>query len=690
MQNTHIIALGGGLDITTPQMQKRDGVMAGGRNYEPDVAGYRRMIGWERLDGRSKPHLASFWVVNVTGATSTPTTGDVVTGETSGATGTMLIDGVIDSGTGYLVLRDVTGTFTDGENLQVSAMTVAQADGDSELSGAATSQQSQQWAGLAADSRRASITAVPGSGDVRGVVGFNGKVYAIRDNVGGTAGVLHEATASGWAAVDLGSYIAFGTGTDLSSPEPLDGDTVTGATSKATATAERIVLNDGAWGSSDAAGFLHLSNISGTFQGGETLEFTTAGGTAIAVGVAVANSLPPGGQYEFVDHNFFGAATSRRLYGTGGVGPAFEFDGTVFAPIFTGLETADEIPAFIAEYQNRLFIGYRAGSWLYSELGFPLSWNGALGAGEIAVGDEITGAVPAASVLTLYAKKRVDYLSGRTAAEFTLNPVSRDSGAQPYTAQQVDQPIYMDTGAIRSLSQTEALGGWRMGALSRLIEPYFDRLRENAVTPTASMRVRQRDLYRVFLSDKSGITIYLGRGQPECAIFETPERVSCAYSGNDVDDFETLLVGCADGFVYEMDVGTTWDGDPVEAWCRLNFTHMGRPFQKKKIKHVSCEVDIPGYATLSTTVEVDFGDPSKPTRLDQTTNSAGGGFWDDARWNTFNWDATIVGLARSRVNAVGRNFSVGFYHLGENAEPFHVLQNATLFWMERGLDRRSQ
>lgn len=48
---------------------------------------------------------------------------------------------------------------------------------------------------------RAAITAVPGSGPVRGVWLYNGTVYAFRNNAGGTACKMHKSTAGGWVEV---------------------------------------------------------------------------------------------------------------------------------------------------------------------------------------------------------------------------------------------------------------------------------------------------------------------------------------------------------------------------------------------------------------------------------------------------------------------------------------------------------
>lgn len=51
------------------------------------------------------------------------------------------------------------------------------------------------------DAARAAITTVPGEGPVRGVWYYNGILYAWRNNVGSTKGVMFKATAGGWVQV---------------------------------------------------------------------------------------------------------------------------------------------------------------------------------------------------------------------------------------------------------------------------------------------------------------------------------------------------------------------------------------------------------------------------------------------------------------------------------------------------------
>ena len=58
--------MGGGLDLVTPAITKSPGAPASTpQNYEPaPVQGHRRIDGYERFDGRTQPHTASYWTLS--------------------------------------------------------------------------------------------------------------------------------------------------------------------------------------------------------------------------------------------------------------------------------------------------------------------------------------------------------------------------------------------------------------------------------------------------------------------------------------------------------------------------------------------------------------------------------------------------------------------------------------------------
>lgn len=677
-QDVEIIPLRGGLDLVTPHMMRRPGAAIGGRNYEADAEGYKRFIGYECLDGRPKPSAATYWTVDLMNSVSVPALGSTVTGATSGATGLLVVDATATQ----MVLEEITGTFQVGEEVQVSSVTFAEVEAAAVQEGALQPSDHQDWLALSADLRRARIGQPTGSGPIRGVAAYDGDYYCWRDNAGGTACVMFKATTSGWTEVDIGYRLAFTDGT-----QPNFGTSLAGATSGATATIMRVVTTSGDWEADTAAGFLFIKDITGTFVDGELLNTSLAGG-ATASGSQIANGFPAGGHYQTLTHNFFGNIASKRLYGCNGVGPAFEFDGANFAFVYTGLSDALEKPTHIAEFAYHLWLGYAPGSWQHSALGEPLDFvtAGANGAGEIAVGAVPTGAVRAATVLVLFCDTRVDYVSGTSASDFQVQPVSQDSGALAYTAQQVNTPFYMDGGAIRALTQTEALGGWRMGSASQAIEPLFRDYRDRGVSPVASMRVRGRDLYRVFMSDKTVISVYLGRGDPEIMILELPVQASCAYSGAEGDDFENVLIGAEDGYVYELDRDTRFNGADIDAWVRLAFYTKRTRWRYRWHKAV-VEGDFPNPSDIQIAAEVDYGEPSAPPTLVDVVTQQGGGFWDRATWGTFVWSAKVVGEGTALLNKIGHNITIGFDHTG-SGEPAHTLQMLSLYRMQRGLKRR--
>lgn len=688
-QKTSTVLLRGGLNIVTPAIAVPPGQCSGAVNYEPEVRGYRRVVGYERYDGQGRPSQASYWVLKFDAGVAAITEGDTVTGATSSATGKALIDAVVESGSyggsdaaGYLVLTDVSGTFQDNEDLQVSAATKSAANGTAAERGALTDANDTLWLKDAVETRRALIAKVPGSGAVRGVEVLSGSLYAIRDNAGATAGVLHKATSSGWVAQDLGHHLEFTAGTTAF----VEGEAVTGAVSTATATVRRVVLATGAWDGS-GTGFLVLSGITGTFQ---AESITGSGsGAATSAGAQVANALPAGGRYDFTVHNFYGAAYQERLYGCQGEDYAFEWDGTYFTPIRTGLSASLDKPTRVGHFANHLFLGYESGTVQVSEIGVPTQHKTTGGAMSLDFGSPITDFVDeTATVLIVMGRRQIGYISGTSSANFVLSEVTHDSGAVGWTSQAAGSPMYLDDSGVRRMSTTEAFGNWRLGTITQQIEPFFKNKQAVGANARASIRVRARDQYRLFFDDKSGITIYLGRNPPEVLPFELGHTVYCSGVGEiGSEDTESLFVGTDDGYVMELDRGRSFDSAKITAWVRLAFNNVGSPTQKKRFSKATLECDASPTASLSIIPEFAYGDPYQPAGIEETFSIAsGGGFWDEANWNEFYWSAQVVGQAEAYVDGIGQNISVVIFSQTDFEEP-HTLSSLTLNFSYRGLIR---
>jgi hypothetical protein len=680
MQPLHF-PLVGGLDLVNPAIRTPSGHAIASLNYVPVERGYGRERGFERYDGQPRPSQASYYVLNFDAGTVAIAEGDIVTGATSGATGKALIAGVVSSGSyggsdaaGHLVLTNVTGTFQDNENLQVSSVTRAMANGTASWRGADNDTEDTTWLRDAIETARALIAAPTGSGPTRGGLILDGVLYVFRDNAGGTAGQIFKATSSGWALQTLGRSLDFTSG---GATEIQEGDTITGATSGATATVDRVVLLSGTWAAGTAVGRLIVSSQSGTFVA-ENLDVGASLNLATIAGNSAQITLPAGGNYEAVIENFFGAANLTRAYFVNGVGTAQEWDGQTLVPIITGMTM--DTPNRIEAFSNHLFLTFPGGSLQNSSIGAPYIWNPVTGADEIGLGTDCTGLLDVLeSAMVVFGRTRISVLYGDDTNNFVLKRFSSESGAEPGSVQLIGTPLYVDNRGIRSLSTTERYGNFTMGSISRLVEPWIRKKRQAGVTVKASLRSRVSSHYRLFFSDGSGLCVYFGRRQPEIMPFDLGVVVEWAISGEDATGNEVLFFGDSSGMVYQLDVGTSFDGQPVNAFCRLAFNHLGSVGIQKRLHRAMLEVDCAGPTTLKLTAELSYADQDNPTpALVSLDVSGGGGFWNESNYGEFYWSAAAEGTAEAFIDGLGDNVGLAIIHSSTYEEP-HVLHGATIF-----------
>lgn len=686
VQRSQIIPLQGGLDLVSPAMLVEPGKAIAGVNYETEARGYRRCEGFERYDGQPKPSLASYWILFFDVGSVEITAGDTVTGLTSGATAIAIENATLDSGTygggdaaGWLALYNLSGTFQDDEFLQVSAASVARANGVATEGSATTDAAHLAYIATVRATRRALIAAPTGSGAIRGIATLGGSVYCWRDNAGGTAGQMWKASTAGWVLQSFGTYLYFDAGTTIFT----EGETLTGGTSTATATIERVVLTSGAWDGT-AVGYLVLSGeASGPFQNNEAI--TSAGGAAVANGASVAITLPAAGRYRSVSANFYSQANTERLYVANGVGPAFEWDGTVLAPVFTGLTAALEKPLYVANHRSHLFLAYEGGSIQNSATGLPLAFNADGGALEFGFAQTITGLKSdTRDSLIVTGRNKVGYLTGSIPAEFDLKSVSEDSGAFSDSLEVVGVPIFLDDQGVRDMQASQAYGDWMIGTMTRPVAPLMASKIKAGVGVVGALRVRSKDQYRLFWDNGTGIYIYFGRENPEIMPFLLDVVPSCLLSGEDALGNEVLFMGGADGMVYELDAGVSFDGNAIAAFFRTGWLNQSEPntfkrYHRARIEGTPSELN----TVLAVTADFTYGsDEQPPADGGSVTFQGAGGFWDEAVWDEFNWDAKAEGQELAAVEGIGESVSIVLASNTATETP-HTLSTLTVNFSKR-------
>ncbi len=727
---TQYYALAGGLDIVHPALTLDPGRALAMVNFEPWYeGGYRRIPGYERFDGQPKPSEASYVGFETTDIT-TPllAIGDAITGVTSGATGEVCglwddsaEDAELQVGTDWMGVTKVVGTFVNGEDLNTGDYTI---NNSPVVEAAPNVNEEELWLFQAENNYRADIIEVPGAGRVRGVWQRQADIYAWRNNIGETVGVMHVASAAGWvtAGIVMADYIRF-ENAELAGETVGEGATITGGSSGATATIHRVILNGGsvAWDGAGEGYYVLTNVVGGPFTNGEQLESPALTRLSDADGANVTFAFSPDGIYRFINHNYFGGSGTYRSYGCNGIDPGFEIDeNMVVSPILmpsnpqtssgSGIAPTNT-PFLVEEHRNHLFFMFPGGSLQHSIPGVPLNWQAFLGAGEFGLGDEGTSLNSVVgNALIVSTTRETRGLFGTGVIDWELKLIAEQSGSLLYGSKKIDTVYSLDDLGITSVARTQQFGDFISATISQQIQPILIAQRKNF---NDSAIVRESNQFRMYFSDNSCLVMYVTAGsQAETEVrrrtaknpaefgflsYDVP--VKSIYNTDDETGKERTYFCTNDvtneGFVFEDQIGKNFDGETISSYIRTAFNQVGSPSRRKKFRRVDLELNTPNQLTLSFQSDLSYSaleSSSSVDVLDEISNIptidivGGGGFWDISNWDEFQWDGQILTTARAELRGTGENISFLIFNETAFSDPWEM-QGITLHYDMRRLQR---
>jgi hypothetical protein len=385
--------------------------------------------------------------------------------------------------------------------------------------------------------------------------------------------------------------------------------------------------------------------------------------------------LTPGGKYRCVNANFYATAPRAAMYGVDGKNPAFEFDGTCFRQISTGM--ADDTPDFIASHKGRLFLGFTEGSVQFSNLMDPASTFSALeGAGEFGIGNWLTNLAPIqADVLGIYGERVIYLLYGSGPDDFQLKPHSFNTGALTDSLQTLTDQLFLDYEGIRTLSSTDAFGDFASSTVSIPVQPWLDVYRANLL---GSLVVRVKNQYRLYFDNPVEVgytavmTLGLGSQQPNYLPQRLPVGLVCFTNGS-INGVEWLLAGGDDGMVYKLDSGNSFDGAAIPSMIRLSWVHEGTPGIRKRFREVRYETKASAIRDMNFLYELNYADSHFAlTTQDSLRFNPTGGIWGVDRWGNMTWG----GFPRTRFKLVGSGTNIALILSGSRSDTPPVEINA--------------
>jgi hypothetical protein len=445
------------------------------------------------------------------------------------------------------------------------------------------------------------------------------------------------------------------------------------------------VLESGSWSSGTAAGRFIFATITGTFVNNETLS-VGATPVALADGTQSAITLLPNGHVESVIANFGGGTSNFRLYGTDTVNRAFEFDGTVFVPINTGMVI--DTPRHIAFHKQHLFLCFDA-SLQFSALGLPYQWTPLLGAGEIVMNAPITNLLvlpgdQASGALAVYTRNDTSVLYGTSSANFSLSTFNTGTGAIEHTAQNMDQAYVLDDRGIMSLGTSINFGNFVPASLTMNIRPFIQQHRNQAIS---SLVDREKGQYRVFFSDATALYMTIMNGKLLGSMpMQFVHPAMCAVEGEAPDGTATSFFGSTNGFVYRLDAGTSFDGDAIPANINLVYNSVKSPRILKRFRKASVEMTGGSYAELAFGYDLAYRSIYLSQAADlEYSNDLRSSYWDDMTWDNFAWDGSDTSPSEIEIQGTAENMAIRISSVSSIIEPFTVNTIIVHYTMRRGL-----
>ena len=330
------------------------------------------------------------------------------------------------------------------------------------------------------------------------------------------------------------------------------------------------------------------------------------------------------GKMDFEKINYSG--TNLLVYADGVNSPSY-WDGSTVTTI-SDVSIPD--PKFVVSFKNSMFFaGMSATS---SEVVFtaPLTvddFTPANGAGSFTIDAPVTGMIVFREELYIFAAQRIYKLTGNTAADYVLQPVTREIGCRNhFTIREfAGDVVFLGPDGLRTIAGTERIGDVELGTVSRNVQQLFSGLRD--VGQFDSYVVPNKTQYRIFFSSETRLrettrgVIMVRKG--DAYEFGTTKgiRTSCT-DGDIIDTNQVVVHGDWDGFFYKDEEGYQFDDQPVLGVFRSPDITVGDPGIRKAFQRVILNYSPEGAIDTELQLLYDYEANNVPQPLPYTLSTA--------------------------------------------------------------------
>lgn len=367
---------------------------------------------------------------------------------------------------------------------------------------------------------------------------------------------------------------------------------------------------------------------------------------------------------------------TTKLIGTDGSNYPYSWDNTTV----TNLNSSTDLlgVSYAVQFGDRVF--YANDSIVHYTAPFDENdMQPSTGAGNFIIKDEITGMHVFRDQLFIFTENSISVLQGTSPSNYNLTSVSETVGCiWGDTIKDVGGDVlFLSRDGIRSLTSTDRIGDFSNQLVGQPIRPNFQDF-ISQYSQYAAFILRDRSQYRVYGWDDaynasvSGgyVTTQIGetyfwsrlRGVKVYSSFDT------VYNQNEV----ALFVSNTE-YVYQMDVGSNFDGTAIEASFFTPYLSIdGDPQTRKTVYKVTTYMNSEGTVDGSLSLNFNQNDSKTIQPAAITLASAGAtAIYGSATYGTGVYSAGVNSSFSNITTGAGHNVSLQ-YSFTEDQDPFTI------------------
>ena len=325
-----------------------------------------------------------------------------------------------------------------------------------------------------------------------------------------------------------------------------------------------------------------------------------------------ATAALAGSKCRFADFNFDG---THKIAIVDGVNYPAIYEDTTNTVTYMTAPSDVEGASHVAVFKGTTF--YAKGNNLIFTAPFKEDdFSAANGGGVISVSHTITGLIVFREQLIIFSRNKIQRLVGSSIADFVVQPITDSIGClDADTIQEVGGDImYLAPDGLRLLSATDRIGDFGLEVASDPIASDAKTFADSS-TSYCSIVIREKAQYRIFG--------YVGSEQAEIAKGLIATKFSAQGAGNIAwattsgikayvadskytSASEQIVFANEDGYVYQLESGSSFDGKDIEAIYESPYMPITDPRTRKTFYRLTTYMELSGSISIILGVKYDF------------------------------------------------------------------------------------